>query len=71
MDKLKLLYKNEDGVCIVKVSDKKYYYGDGKTFGGFGVSPNQFLRFNPNMEYVEDKEEKIPEQAIDWIEKHS
>ena len=67
---MKLLYKNDDGVCIVKLSDKKYYYGNGKTFGGFGVEPNQFLRFNPYMKYVGDKEEKVPDPILEWLQEN-
>ena len=71
MENMKLLYKNDDGVCIVQLPDNKVYYGNGKTFGGIGISANQFLRFNPNMDYVADKEFDIPEPVMKWINEHT
>ena len=70
MDGIKLIYRNDSGVVIVRLPNGKYYYGNGKTFGGIGVEPNQFLRFNPYLRYVEDEETEIPEDVIKWIRKH-
>ena len=67
MDGLKVLYKNDAGVVIVRLSDDLYYYGNGKAFGGLGVAPTQFLRFNPNLEYVGDKKEELKQEIIDDI----
>ena len=43
-------YKSVSGIYIVKVSENKYYYGNGETTNAFGISANQFLRFNPYMD---------------------
>ena len=71
MENLKLLYMNDDGVCIVQLPDNRVYYGNGRTFGGIGISANQFLRFNPNMDYVADRELDIPEPVMKWIEENT
>lgn len=71
MDELKLLYKNNGGTCIVKISETKYYYGNGKTFGGYGVAPNQFLRFNPYLDYVGDENLPVPDVIRKWIAEHN
>ena len=60
-------YKDKDGFEIVRVSQGKYYYGNGKTINGFGVSANQFLRFHPYMEYVGDKSQMPNESISTWI----
>lgn len=66
---MRVIYKNEDGVCIVELPNGKYYYGNGETFGGVGVSPNQFLRFNPCLVHAKDGEE-VPKPIREWIEKN-
>jgi len=71
MEGLKVLYKDDRGVVLVSLPDGRYYYGNGKTFGGFGVAPNQFLRFDPYMDYVEDQNVEVPDAAKDWIEKNA
>jgi hypothetical protein len=53
MDKMIAEYKSISGIYIVKVSENKYYYGNGETTNAFGISANQFLRFNPYMEKAE------------------
>lgn len=57
-------YKNDAGVYIVRVGESKYYYGNGKSFNGFGISAAQFLRFNPYLDYVGDREEAPPEDIV-------
>lgn len=71
MDGLKVIYKDADGVALVSLPDGRYYYGNGKTFGGFGIAPNQFLRFDPYMEYVEDQDVEVPEAVRDWINENA
>lgn len=58
MDKMIAEYKSVSGTYIVKVSENKYYYGNGETTNAFGISANQFLRFNPYMEKV--KNQSVP-----------
>lgn len=65
MDKLKLEYKSKSDVYIVRVSENKYYYGNGETINAFGISSNQFLRFNPYMEKVESQ--SVPKYIEDKI----
>lgn len=60
MDKIKAEYKSDSGIYIVKINENKYYYGNGDTINAFGISANQFLRFNPYMQNVET--ENIPKQ---------
>lgn len=68
---LKLIYRNKSGTVIVSLPDGRYYYGNGETFGGFGVAPTQFLRFNPYLECVEDQNLEVPAVVKDWIEKNA
>lgn len=68
---LKLIYRNKGGTVIVSLPDGRYYYGNGKTFGGFGVAPNQFLRFNPYMEWVEEQNLEVPEAVRKWINENA
>ena len=72
MEDLKLLFADEDrACCIVKVSEKKYYYGEGgETYGGFGIAPEQFLRFNPYLDYVGDRDLPVPDVVRKWIMEH-
>lgn len=65
MDKMIAEYKSISGIYIVKVSENKYYYGDGETTNAFGISANQFLRFNPYMEKVESQ--SVPKQILEKI----
>ena len=60
-------YKDEFGFYIVRLSNGRYYYGDGKTINSFGISANQFLRFHPYMEYVGDKITLPSENVTEWI----
>lgn len=69
MEKIKAEYKDNSGYYIVKLDTNKYYYGDGKTINSIGISANQFLRFNPYMEYVADKDIKPSEPVVEWITK--
>lgn len=71
MEGLMLLYRNKGGTVIVSLPDGRYYYGNGKTFGGFGVALNQFLRFNPYLDYVGDQDVEVPEAVGDWINKNA
>lgn len=64
---MKVEYKSAKGVCIVSVKDGLYYYGDGKELNAFGISPNQFLRFNPYMDYIGDKNKKPTDEITAWI----
>ena len=58
-------YKSISGIYIVKVSENKYYYGNGETTNAFGISANQFLRFNPYMEKT--KSQNVPNNIADKI----
>jgi hypothetical protein len=66
---MQVLYKN-NGVYIVKISENKFYYGNGKDINGFGVHPVQFLRFNPYMEYVECQKIPVPNKIREYIVAH-
>ena len=70
MDEMIVLYRDGSGMCIVRISEGKYYYGNGKNVNAVGVSPNQFLRFNPYFDYVEDKKEQPKEAVREWILKN-
>ena len=65
MDKMIVEYKSVSGTYIVKVSGNKYYYGNGGTTNAFGISANQFLRFNPYMEKV--KNQSVPDHIENKI----
>ena len=67
MDEMIVEYKSKHGICIVYVRDGLYYYGDGENINAFGVSANQFLRFNPYMDYIKDKNERPNEKIKKWI----
>ena len=67
MGVMKVEYMNNSGTYIVRISDKKYYYGNGKDVNGFGISATQFLRFNPYMNYVEGRNIHVPEDIRKWI----
>ena len=55
---------------IVRISEKKYYFGDGETLNSIGISANQFLRFHPYMDYVGGSE-KPPDKIVRWIEQNT
>ena len=65
MEKMIAEYKSISGIYIVKVSENKYYYGNGETTNAFGISANQFLRFNPYMEKT--KNSNVPSHIEDKI----
>lgn len=65
MDEMIAEYKSTSGIYIVKVSENKYYYGNGETTNAFGISANQFLRFNPYMDKT--KNPNVPKQIEDKI----
>lgn len=66
---MKALYMSDDAY-LVKVENKKFYYGNGETLNAFAESAAQFLRFNPYMEDVSEKEAEIPQKVIDYINKN-
>lgn len=68
---LKTEYTGKGGFFIVRVDEKKYYFGDGKEINAFGISPNQFLRFHPYMEYVGDKAVEPTDDIKKWIESNT
>ena len=65
---MKILYKLDD-LLLIKISDKKYYYGNGKNINSISFNANAFLRFNPYLEDAEDNE-KVPDLVLKWIESH-
>ena len=69
MEKMKVEYMDKNGFYIVRLDTNKYYYGDGKSTNGVGISANQFLRFNPYMEYVADKGIQPSDPVAKWIRK--
>ena len=66
---LKVEYKDGE-FYIIRISENKYYFGDGETLNSIGISANQFLRFHPYMNYV-DGNEKPPDKIIRWIEQNT
>ena len=68
---MRVLYRGESGVMIVKLPNGRYFYGDGETFGGYGIAPSQFLRFNPFLEYVEDQNIPVPGKIKKWIKNNA
>ncbi len=64
-----VLYENGRGMYIVRINDGKYYYGDGEEVNSLGISANQFLRFNPYMEYVGTQKKEPNEKIKRGIEK--
>lgn len=67
MEKIKVEYKNDNEVYIIKIDKNKYYYGDGKDINYFIKNPNQILRFNPYFEYTKNANIKIPNKIIEKI----
>mgnify|MGYP003313244822 CR=1 FL=1 len=67
METLTVEYVGEDGLQIVRISEKKYYFGDGETLNAIGISPNQFLRFHPYMNYVAGKGMQPTDKIKAWI----
>lgn len=68
---MRVLYRGESGAMIVKLPNGRYFYGDGETFGGYGITPSQFLRFNPFLEYVEDQNIPVPGKIKKWIKNNA
>lgn len=68
---LKTEYKGEDGFFIVRIDEKTYYFGDGKETNAIGISPNQFLRFHPYMEYVGDRMDEPSASVKKWIDENT
>ena len=68
---MRVLYRGESGAMIVKLPNGRYFYGDGETFGGYGITPSQFLRFNPFLEYVEDQNVPVPGKIKKWIKNNA
>jgi hypothetical protein len=66
---VQVLYK-DGNTYIVKVSEGKYYYGNGTDRNGFGVHPVQFLKFNPYLEYVAKQNILVPKKIKSYIESH-
>lgn len=62
-----MTYKSNDGFCIVKIDEAKYYYGNGAEINAIGTSANQFLRFNPYMDYVGGTNEQPSQPVTEWI----
>ncbi len=69
MEKLKVEYMNKSGLCLIRIRDNVFYYGDGSSINAYGISANQFLRFNPYLDYVADKNVDIPEAILEYLEK--
>ncbi len=63
-------YKNDSGAYIIRLSSGQYYFGNGGTFNGYGVSAEQFLRFNPYMDNVAGTGIEPSKAVKKWIEKH-
>lgn len=70
METLKVEYVGEDGLQIVRITENKYYFGDGSTINAIGISPNQFLRFHPYMEYVGNTNTKPTETIEKWLKNY-
>ena len=70
MDALTVEYKSDTGLYIIRISDKRYYYGNGKDINAVGISANQFLRFNPYLDYVKPDNLAVPTAIRGWIEKN-
>ena len=67
---LSVEYVGEDGLMIVRVSEGQYYFGDGETINAIGISPLQFLRFHPYMEYVGGNGIQPTEAMTQWIQEN-
>lgn len=66
---MKAVYKSGE-IYLVKIDNKTFYYGNGKTINAFGINAALFLRFNPYMKDVSESTIKIPQEIIDHINKH-
>lgn len=71
MAKIKAEYMSGGGYYIIRINDGLYYYGNGDTTNALGKSANQFLRFNPYMEYVGDRTPPIDAKVAQWIEENA
>ena len=67
MEEMTVEYFDGKDLYIVKLEDGRYYYGDGGTINAFGISANQFLRFNPYFNYVANDGVKPSDNVIKWI----
>ena len=67
---MKAIYQSGNSY-LIKISDNKYYYGDGDTRNNFGENPVQFLRFNPYMKDVSEENVTIPQNIVEFIKKQS
>lgn len=66
---MKALFKADD-LYLIQVEDDLVYYGDGKEHNAFGIDALQFLRFNPYMEDVLEREIEIPKHILEIIKRH-
>jgi hypothetical protein len=66
---MKVRYKS-GSLYIIEIINEKVYYGNGENLNSFGCHAVQFLRFNPYMEYVGDKNILVPEKIKQYIEQH-
>lgn len=71
METVTVEYVGNDGFQIVRISENKYYFGDGETANGIGITPNQFLRFHPHMEYVGGTGTEPTEKIKAWIKRNT
>lgn len=55
---------------IIRLSENRYYYGNGKNINSIGSSANQFLRFNPYFDYVADKGVQPSEAVKKWLKEN-
>jgi hypothetical protein len=67
---MKAIYQSGNSY-LIKISDNKYYYGDGDTRNNFEENPVQFLRFNPYMKDVSEENVTIPQKIVEFIKKQS
>ena len=67
---MKVIYQSGN-LYLIKISDNKYYYGDGDTRNNIGENAVQFLRFNPYMKDVSEENVIIPPKIVEFINKHN
>jgi hypothetical protein len=66
---MKALYKSGE-TMIIKIKADLVYYGNGESINAFGETAAQFLRYNPYMTDVSEKEITIPEAIKNAIKSH-
>lgn len=66
---MNVLYMNDE-TMIIKVKADLVYYGNGDSINAFGKNAAQFLRFNPYLSDVSEKDIAIPEAIKKAIDKH-